>query len=280
MLLALPALLLYAVFVLGPIGLCLAYSLTSWNGIAPEMPFVGLDNYAEAIGDPAVYSAFAVTAVIAVTATIVLNVLAIPMAVLLNRTDIVTRVYRSIVFFPIILAPLVVGLIWQVILNTSGILNAGLAQFGIGKTHLLADPWLAVASITFVTIWQTLGFTTVLYLAALQSIPDELYEAATIDGAGSAARFRHVTVPMLAPAITVNVVLLLIFFMRTYDYVVSMTSGGPGTATYTVAYLLIQRTFTALRYGYGSAIAIILLVVVSVLCGAVITVLRRREAVQ
>jgi ABC-type sugar transport system permease subunit len=272
-----PPLLLYLLFAVLPIGVAAWFSLTDWDGISRTIGFVGLDNYARMAGDPEVHRAFFVTAFLAVAATLIVNAIAIPLAVLLSQNDVVTRVYRSAIFFPLVLSPIVVGILWQSVLNTNGLLNGLLTSVGLPRAVFLGQPTASLASIAFVTIWQSLGFTTILYLAALRTIPDDLYEAARIDGAGSVATFRSVTLPLLAPALTVNVVLLVIFFMRLYEYVLVMTQGGPVRSTQTVAFLLVAQAFERSRYGYGSAIAIVMLAVVGVVALVLVASLRRRE---
>jgi raffinose/stachyose/melibiose transport system permease protein len=272
-----PGLGIYVVFAIVPIGIALVYSLTDWTGISRNVDFIGLDNYATLLADPEVHRAFIVTFVVATAATLILNVLAIPLAALLSGNTITNRLYRMAIFFPLVLSPIVVGFLWQSILNSYGLLNGLLGDLGVRPIPFLAEPGPAVASVAFVTIWQALGFTTILYLAALRTIPDEIYEAATMDGAGPIDRFRRITVPLLAPAVTVNVVLLMIFFMRLYEYVLVMTQGGPVRSTQTVAYLLVANAFERSKYGYGSAIAIVMLVVVGVISVALVAVLRRRE---
>lgn len=272
-----PPLALYLVFGVLPIGIAAYFSLTNWDGIDRTIKLVGIDNYTKLIGDPEVHEAFLVTVAIAISATFVLNLVAVPLAALLARQDFVTKVYRTGVFLPLVLSPIVVGFLWQSVLNTNGLVNGILTSLGMSRIIFLGEPLPAIASIGFVTVWQSLGFTTILYLAALRSIPDELYEAATIDGAGPTARFRHVTVPLLAPAVTVNVVLLMILFMRLYEYVLVMTQGGPVGSTQSVAYLLVTNAFERSKYGYGSAIAIVMLLFVSVISVVLVAVLRRRE---
>lgn len=272
-----PPLGLYVLFGIVPIGIAAYFSLTNWDGINRNIRIIGPDNYLKLIGDPEVHSAFVVTLAIALVATVVLNVVAVPLAALLSRQDVVTRIYRTTVFFPLVLSPIVVGFLWQSVLNTNGLLNGILTALGLSRVIFLGEPLPAIASIAFVTIWQALGFTTILYLAALRSIPDELYEAATIDGASPTARFRHVTVPLLAPAMTVNVVLLMILFMRLYEYVLVMTQGGPVRSTQSVAYLLVTNAFERSKYGYGSAIAVVMLLLVSVIAIVLVAVMRRRE---
>jgi ABC-type sugar transport system permease subunit len=277
-LLAGPGLTLYVVLIVGSVGVAGFYSLTNWNGVSPDVSFVGLTNYFNVPSDPDVGHAFLVTAIIAGSGTIITNALAIPIAVLLNRADVVTRLFRSVIVYPVILSPIVTGLIWASILSTTGVLNSVLTKLGLPPTVILADPDQAVWAIAFVSVWHTLGLCVILYLAGLQTIPTDLEEAAGIDGAGGFARFRHITLPLLAPTMTVNVVLLMIWFMRTYDYVVVMTGGGPVTATNTVAFLVLQRAFQGFRYGFGSAIAVVLLAITIVLSAIVFLASRRREA--
>jgi len=273
-----PGLALYLVLIVGAVGVACFYSLTSWNGVSPDVSFVGLLNYANIPSDPDVGHAFVITAIIASSGTIVTNVLAIPIAVLLNRSDAVTRIFRSIIVYPVILSPVVTGLIWASILSTTGVLNSVLSKLGLPTTVILADPDQAVWALAFVSVWHTLGLCVILYLAGLQTIPRDLEEAAGIDGAGGLSRFWHITLPLLAPTMTVNIVLLMIWFMRTYDYVVVMTGGGPVTATNTVAFLVLQRAFQGFRYGYGSAIAVVLLLITVVLSAVIFVGSRKREA--
>jgi raffinose/stachyose/melibiose transport system permease protein len=272
-----PPLFLYLTFAVLPIGVAAWFSTTNWDGIRRVIGFVGPDNYARLLGDPEVHRAFIVTTFVAVAATIIVNAIAIPIAVLLSRNDAVTRVYRSAVFFPLVLSPIVIGFLWQSVLNTNGLLNALLVANGLKRIIFLGDPTLAVGSLVFVTIWTSLGFTTILYIAALRTISEDLYEAARIDGAGPFAQFRNVTFPLLAPALTVNVVLLVIFFMRLYEYVLVMTQGGPVGSTQTVAYLLVIDAFERAKYGYGSAIAVVMLVIVGIVSLLLVALLRRRE---
>lgn len=270
-LLATPAMTLYIALVIAPIGLALFYSFTSWNGVSQQVDFVGVENYGRTGSDPEVVTAFVTTLVIAFGTTLILTIISLPLAALLNRSDFVTRLYRSAVFFPIVLASVVVGFIWQTFLNTNGIVNMLLSGIGLDPVLFLGDKALAVASIAFVSGWQTLGFLTVLYIAALQGIPIELYEAASVDGAGPFKSFLHITLPSLAPAIAANSVLLIVLFMRTYDYVVVMTGGGPAGATQTVAFLIVQEAFVRSRFGFATAIAILLVFVVTVIVGIIRT---------
>lgn len=248
---------------LAPIAVSLGYSLTNWNGVSPHFSFVGLQNYGRIAGDSEILDAFRVTFTIAVVASVVVNIIGLPLAVLLDRQGFVTRIYRSILFYPLVLSAVVVSFLGQSMLSTEGVVNQLLGNQA-GGVPWLGEPLLAVGSITAVAIWHILGFTTVMYLAGLKGIPDHLYEASMLDGAGGIQRFRYITVPLLGPTIGAVSVLIVVYLMRIYEYVLVMTLGGPAGATQTVGFVLVQTAFSRNQYAYGSAIGIVLLVVVAV----------------
>jgi raffinose/stachyose/melibiose transport system permease protein len=273
-----PALVPYVVCMALPIILVGWYSLTDWNGFSTTYKYVGLANFREAIHDPAFHRILIVTVLIALGATIVLDIVGLALAIALNGTSRSARLYRGLFFFPIILSPVVVGYMWQTIMNYGGMANIALTKIGLAPHNLLGDPTNAVLSIAFVTVWQSAGFTMVLFIAALQTIPKDIYEAGDMDGATPFERLRFLTIPMLIPAILLNSTLLIIFFMRLYEYVAVMTGGGPGGSSQTVAYAIVQQSLTNNRFGYGSALAVILLGLVATTAFALVTLLQRQEA--
>lgn len=217
------------------------------------------------------------TVKLTVALVVVLNAVAIAFAVLLNHAGLKYRVYRTIIFAPLMIAPVVAGFLWRVLLYQDGVVNNILEPVGIGPVHFLSDPTLALASLAFVMAWQSVGFITVIYLAALQTIPAELYEAGRIDGAGGRALFRHVTVPLLAPAITLNVILVVISTLREYDHVLALTGGGPFGATETIVWRIIREGFFAGRLGSASAMSVLLMLSLFVTTSVLVSLLRRRE---
>jgi ABC-type sugar transport system permease subunit len=261
-------------FVVAPIAVSVLYSLTNWNGVSPQFSFVGLENYLRIAGDSEILDAFRVTLTIAVVASLVVNLVGLPLAVLLDRQGFVTRIYRSILFYPLVLSAIVVAFIGQSMLSTEGVLNELLGS-KTGGIPFLGDPTLAVLSITAVATWHILGFTTVMYLAGLKGIPEHLYEASTLDGAGGFARFRYITLPLLGPTIGAVSVLIVVYLMRIYEYVLVMTLGGPAGATQTVGFVLVQTAFSRNQYAYGSAVGVVLLVVVSVTAVLMLRLSRR-----
>ena len=276
-LLAAPPLLLYSVIVVLPIALAAGFSLLDWDGISARMSFVGLGNYVDAFGDKDFRGAVVVTLAITAIGTATTVVLAMPLAVLLNHPGRLTVLHRAIIFTPTVLSPIVVGIVWQTFLSTNGIINTTTGGFGLPAIPFLGEPVPAVISLTLVTIWQNLGLITVLYLAGLQGIPRDIYEAARLDGAGAFQLFRWMTIPHLAATTVVTVLLLITGYLRLYDYVVVLTKGGPAGSTSTLAYVALQTAFTQRDYGAGSAMAILLLIVSLIVAVSTYLLLSRRE---
>ncbi|WP_327583902.1 sugar ABC transporter permease [Nonomuraea sp. NBC_00507] len=269
-----PGVLVYACFVLAPILLSFGYSLTNASLFATRTRFVGLDNYLRLLGDPAFLTSLKVTTILTLIIVIVPNVAGVGVAVLLDRTGWLYRVLRSVFFIPVVLSSVVVSVVWMAMLQDEGLINQLLGV----RVGWLSDPDLALYSIGFIISWQMLGFCSVVYLAALQGVPQSLLEAASIDGAGTWTRFRKITWPLLAPALTTNTVMLLITGFKAYDHIQVLTAGGPGLGTTaTVAFNVIQIGFTANRTGESSAMAILMLVIIATVSGIVLRVLNRRE---
>jgi ABC-type sugar transport system permease subunit len=187
---------------------------------------------------------------------------------------------RTLVFIPQVLSGVIVAFIWRSILTQNGLLNQTLLNLGIVDAPIswIGTPTLATLSICAVVSWMTIAFSTVVYTASLQSVPPELYEAARMDGANVVGRFRHVTVPMIAPGMTISVVLCLITTFKLYDIIAVLTGGGPAESTRSTAFYLITVAFTNNRFGYSSAIAIFLLALTALTAYAITALLRRREA--
>jgi len=211
--------------------------------------------------------------------TIVPNVAGLGIALLLDRRGKFYNALRSVFFTPVILSSVVVSIVWSRLLDADGPLNQALR--GLGVKHppgWLSDPTYALFSVASIISWQMLGFCVVVYLAGLQGIPPELLEAAELDQAGPVRRFRHIVWPLLAPALTVNTVVLLISAFKTYDYIKVITNGGPGAGTTaTIAFDVLQTGFDANHVGYASAMAMVMLVIVAVATAVALRILRARE---
>lgn len=270
---------LYAVFIVLPLFMSLHTSLTNANPLNASSQYVGLANYRQMLHDSELHSAVIYTLALAFGVTIVANLIGFGFAVLLNRTSLSYRVLRTLAFLPQVISGVITGFVWQTILTENGILNTLLQHMGVISQPIdwLGDPRLAQLSVGIVVSWVLSGFTTVVYLAALQSIPQELYDAASIDGAGPARRLRSITVPMTAPATTICVTICMITVLKLYDIITVLTGGGPAFATQSAAQYIVQLAFTSDEFGYASAVAIALLAISAVLALTMTNVLRRRE---
>lgn len=273
-----PGLLAYGCFVLAPVLISLGYSFTNYNPFNPPTRFVGLHNYSLLLSDDTFLTSLRVTVVLTVILVVVPNLAGLGVALLLDRPGVFYRAWRTVFFVPVVLSSVVVSIVWTRLLADDGAVNQMLGWVGLGPVGWLSDPGIALYSLAAIMSWQMLGFCVVVYLAGLQSVPLDLYEAAALDGAGPLHRFRHVTWPLLAPALTINTVVLLITAFKAYDYIQVITNGGPGTGTTgTVAFVILQTGFTADHGGYASAMAVVMLAIVATAAAVLLRLLQRRE---
>lgn len=270
---------LYTLFIIVPVIMSAWKSLTDENPLLADASFVGVANYTDMLDDDALVASLSFTLVLAGAATIVANAAGIGFAMLLNKTSLSFRTMRTLAFLPQVLSGVIVGFVWRYILAQDGILNQLLTAAGILDRPVtwLGSPNLAMFSVGLVAAWMLTGFTTVVHLAALQSVPVEMYQAATVDGAGPWQRFRRITLPMVAPGTTISVTISLITMLKLYDIIAALTSGGPADATQSTALYIIRLAFTDNRFGYASAVAMLLLVVSAAIALSVTGLLRRRE---
>lgn len=270
---------LYATFLLYPVIQGFLTSFTDRNPLKRESSFVGIENYLDLLHDQRLMRSLIFTLIVTIFVAVVSNVLGLLMAMLLNRPKANYRVMRTLIFIPQVLSGVIVAFIWRSILTQQGLLNVTLQNTGFTQAPIswIGTPELATLSICVVVSWVTIAFTTVVYTASLQTVPMDLYEAARIDGAGAFTRFRHVTLPMIAPGMTISVTLSLITTLKLFDIIAVLTGGGPANSTKSVAYYLIDVAFTGNRFGYASAIAILLLALTALISYGTSGVLRRRE---
>jgi ABC-type sugar transport system permease subunit len=198
---------------------------------------------------------------------------------MLNRTNLSYRVMRTIAFLPQVLSGVIVGFVWQTILTQQGLLNVTLQRIGLIDSPIawLGSPNLALLSIGAVVAWILTGFTTVVYLAALQGVPVELYDSAAIDGATIWQRFARITFPLIAPGMTISVTISLITVLKLYDVITVLTGGGPANSTRSTALYIVKLAFTDNRFGYASAVAMLVLAMSAAIALSVTSLLRRRE---
>lgn len=275
----LPAILSFTLFTIIPLGRTLLYSFTDFNGVTRDYAFVGLSNYFKVFQDDVMKQALFNTLFYTFCTMIIINLISIPLAVLLDKPLRVKTFERAVLFFPSVLGGLLIGYIWGYILSPlpGGAMNRVLDVFGLGPVAWTSDPWLAKLCIVGVGVWTSTGWHTVVNLAYLQSISPEYYEAAAIDGATRFQQFRYITIPMLAPALTINTLLLLTNGLKVYDLPYALTQGGPGYSNYTVTQIIIQRGISEKQYGVSTALAAIFILMVMVIAVAQFTVMRRRE---
>jgi len=258
-----PAVIVTVVFLLIPMIVSGYWSLTHYNGIKPP-EFVGLQNYVDTLTNPRFQRAFQNTVFFVVMGMAIGPVLGLGSAVLLNDRLRLRALFRTSFFLPTMTSLVVVATIWKFMYADNGIINAVIGFFGLPGHNWLTDPTTALPAVVVTAIWQGFGFETVVFLAALQAIPQEYYEAATVDGAGRWAKFRWVTLPGLRPTIVFVYVIGIIGSFQTFDQVFVMTNGGPIQATRTIVFDLVDR-FNKLDIGGASAVAYILLAVLAVL---------------
>ncbi|MEF2966809.1 sugar ABC transporter permease [Paenibacillus sp. M1] len=261
-----------------PFIMTIRYSLTKWNGISKHPTFVGFDNFKQIfMGDANFTNAAWFTVKYAVLYIVLVNVIAILLALILDMKLKTTSWLRAAFFIPYILSLVIVGFIWKFIFM-QGFESLGASTgWGVFGLSWLGEPGLAFISVLLVSLWQSVGFYMVIYIAGLQSVPDDLKEAATVDGAGPVRRFFSITLPLLAPSITISVFMALTNSIKVFDVILSLTGGGPGGTTYSVAYDIYRDTFQNNLYGYGTAKALILFVAVLIITVIQLTIFKRRE---
>jgi multiple sugar transport system permease protein len=254
----LPYLLFFLLFRFGPAIAGMAVSFTNWSIVGtPE--WIGIRNYEAMARDPRLADAVSNTIYFAGLTVPLLVILSLALAIFFNQRHRGRALGRVAVFTPYVVMSTVVGIIWTWLLEKDfGLINVYLGQLGIDKIPWLVSPDTAMLGIVLTTLWWTVGYDMVLFLAGLQDIPEELYEAARIDGANSWQVFQRITLPMLAPTTFVVIMLTVINSFQVFDQVYVMTSGGPGTSTLTLVQYVYTTAFQFRKMGYGAAVACLL----------------------
>ncbi len=264
----LPGLLFFLVYVISPIFQSFSISLYEWDGLG-QAEYIGLDNYRELMTD----RAFEVSLWNNVK-WLVLYLLAIPaglfIALFLNQTVMGIRLYKSLFFFPFVLSQVVVGLVFSwFYLPREGLLNAVLGVFGAGPVNVLGDPSLATYGIIAAGLWPQTAYCMILYLTGLNAVNPEQIEAGRLDGAKGLRMLWHVVLPQLKPATFIAFVVTIIGALRSFDLISIMTNGGPFGSTRVLSFLMFEKALSeyGFRMGYGSAIAVILFLIMLVFIG-------------
>ena len=277
-LLAVPAFLALLLFHFVPIGVGAYFAFTDWDGLS-HANWIGLQNFREIAHDAVVRHALWHTLELAFCFVILVNAIGLGLALALNRAVKTRHFLRVLFFLPVALSPLAVSYIWRWIFDYYGALNRVLDAVGLEswKHAWFGDPSTALWTILVVLVWQYSGLAMVLYLAGLQSISDDVYEATLVDGASGWLRFRTIVLPLLAPAITVSATITLIIGLRVFDQVYALTGGGPVDASETLATQVYKQTFGVGRWAYGTAVALVLTTLITAAALVQLALLRANE---
>ena len=277
-LLYVPALILFGVFLFYPFIQGLRFSFTNWNGYSPRFDWVGLEKYQYLLTDVRVHQALLNTFFYGTVSTFWQNALGLAYALFLDQKLRGKEIIRAIVYLPVIISPLIMGYIFYFVFQyDGGAANDVMALLGQEPVNWLGSGSTSVPIITFVNSYQYMGYAMVIYLAGLQTIPKEYHEAAAIDGASAFARFTHITLPLLMPAITVNVVWNLIGGLKLFDVIIAMTNGGPGFSSMSLSTLMYNLYFVRQDAGYAAAIGNLMFLVITVVGVVMLINLRKRE---
>ncbi len=253
-----PNLVALTVFMLFPLGFSLYMSLQKWD-LFTAARFVGLKNFRTLFtADPLFLIALRNTVVFAVGTIVPTMLISLTLAALLNRKFKGVSLFRTVIFVPLAVSSVVMAVVWQFVFNVNGgLLNTMLGWIGIGPIPWLIEPHWAMVSLCIVSVWRSVPFATVVLLAAMQGVPETLYEAAKVDGAGEIRRFCYITVPLIRGALSFVVVISIIGAFQAFDlvYVLTGGGGGPETGTYVLGIMVFQNAFAFLDFGYASALA-------------------------
>lgn len=273
-----PALVLFAVFVIYPLGKGIFLSFTNWNGYSQTYKMVGIDNYVRMLTDKNVIRAFINTLIYGVGSTALQNVLGLGFALLLNQKFKGRAATRTLIYLPVMIAPLIMGYVMYFFFSyNNGALNDVIGFFGMEAVDWLSNGTTAVVILTIVNSLQFVGISMVIYLAGLQGISDMYYEAADIDGAGPLKKFWYVVLPLLFPAITSSVTINLIGGLKLFDIIMALTSGGPGYDSHSLSTLVHRTYFASENAGYASAIGIVTFLVIAVFSNLVVQYMKKKE---
>ncbi|KHE66720.1 carbohydrate ABC transporter permease [Halobacillus sp. BBL2006] len=276
LLMSLPAVVIFFIFHTYPVLQGVFYSFTNWRGYG-EWNFVGLSNYLNVFQDGRALSSYWFTFKFAVVSTILVNIFSLAVALGLNAKIKFRKTLRAVYFLPNILSILIVGFIFNFIFTH--FLPEIMGALGIEALakNILGNPDTAWIGIVIMTVWQATAFNTILYLAGLQTIQEDVYEAAEIDGANAWKKFLKITFPLIAPFFTINMVLAMKNFLMAFDQIVALTNGGPGQATESISLLIYKGGFEGGEFAYQSANAVIYFIIIVVISIFQIRVLQKRE---
>ncbi|MGV9725092.1 carbohydrate ABC transporter permease [Nocardia beijingensis] len=271
-----------AVFLLFPLAFSLYLSFHSWDLFSP-MRFAGVDNYRRLFtSDPLFLIALRNTAVFTLLTLVPTVVIGLAVAAALNRKLAGIGIFRTIAFLPLVASAVAMAVVWRFLFTDDGLLNAALGWIGVDAVPWLTDPDWALVSLSIVTVWKSVPFATVILLAAMQGVPETLYEAAKIDGAGALRRFFAITVPLIRGPLSFVFIITIINSVQAFDQAYALTggNGGPETGTYLLGIMLFQNAFGFYEVGYASALAWVIFAILFLLTLVQLRMARRSEVEQ
>ncbi|MCW2948713.1 MAG: binding-protein-dependent transport system inner rane component [Actinoallomurus sp.] len=252
-------------FVLLPLLLIGWYSLHDYNVLAETVRFTGGQNYSKLVHDPNLPSVLAATALFSIGVTVLNLALALFLALLLNQRLAGTTVFRTLFFSPVVVSLVAWAIVWQFLLQSDGGINGMLHATGVSGPNWLRGNGTAMLALIVVQVIKNVGLNMVLFLAALQGVPHQLYEAAEIDGAGRWTRLRRITVPLISPTILLASIITVVGSLQAFAQIAVLTQGGPGTSTTVLVYYLYQQAFQFQHFGYGATLSLLLFGIVALL---------------
>jgi len=277
----LPALLLLSLFIFYPFCRGIIMSFTNWDGFSQDYSYVGIEKYKEILSNPAMLNIFKNTLIYGIGSTIFQNIIGLGIAILLDQKIKAKSLARIIVYMPAIISALIMGFIWYFFFQfNGGAINDVMKVLGLTPVNWLEKGSRAVWIITGVNTFQYLGIAMIIYLAGLQAIPKDYYEAASIDGSRGWSTFWHITLPLLMPAITISVVMNIIGGLKLFDVIMAMTSGGPGFASQSLSTMMYTLYFIRQDAGGAAALGNIMFLIILAISFIVLKYLRGKEIQQ
>lgn len=273
-----PAIVLFALFIFYPFIQGIRVSFTDWNGYSQTYNWVGFDKYNTMLHDRNVWITVKNTLIYGFGSTFFQNILGLAYALFLDSKIRGKGLVRTIVYLPVIISPLIMGYIWYFFFQyDGGAVNDAISLLGIEAVDWLSKGPMAVWLITLVNTYQYMGTAMIIYLAGLQSIPKDYYEAAAIDGASGIKKFKHVTLPLLMPSITINILINIIGGLKLFDVIVAMTNGGPGYASSSISTMMYNLYFARQDAGYAAALGNTMFLMIALISLLALFYLKRKE---
>jgi multiple sugar transport system permease protein len=253
------------IFVLIPLGLVFWYSLHEWNVLAGSFRFTGAANYQKLLSDPALGEVMVVTSVFSAGLAVLNMAMALGLALLLNQKLAGMVIFRTLFFSPVVVSLVAWTIVWSFLLQDNGGINGLLQAIGVDGPNWLRHPTTAMISVIVVQALKNVGLNMILFLAALQGVPRELFEAARVDGVPRFKQFYRITLPMISPTILLASIVTIVGALQVFAQIMILTQGGPGFSTTVLVYYLYQQAFQFYLFGYGSTLSIVLLAIVGAL---------------